>query len=757
MNAAMSRWTSASGVVAVMLAIIAPLALVAAAGWVVLNFNDAEERQAIENAGAVVNGNVANRGDAANAMDWLLQQQQPEVILLGPSYANTDVRPDIIAARLKIPRNDIALLSIPMSVGAHWYAVMKNRVFANGHRPKLVVVVSGMQSMLLNTPLTESSYVNLRVHLPDEEDPEISKRVQSDTRLQLARLREKRGQVRLAFAGLLRVAPARALLDSKPWETRRALDAVFDDAMVDMALHTEGTSIAINREERTYDETMLPTPDESFMPVITALVQEHGARMVWVRPPMSPDIPADMEDVVVDGAQERAIAMLHEMGASYLDMRALPMSRDMFKNEDHMNEEGSRRFSEALGKALWDLDAMRVGGGADTVEPFTAASIELVQDLGEPRELPQAEADWPGSGTWIHPGTTLEIKFDQGWQPIRGPFVVQVVAEQLAGVEGLPTLAVDGHPVTLKPSDPNSQWRIWKAKALPRVPSEAFEIALSVPADGPFLRLSGLSIGERTARSFIVGDQAAVDGARAELFGVFSLVDGVMVDETIHPSFLKPPGIVPKEKKRFVMDAPGKMARFDTPKWFFLSDEVLIGETNFGSRCSPLRVTDNDRLLPFPNVPCVEVQRKGRGRSCHTPDGIYFAAADGTDPYRNGRKYKLILDDGRKCDGAVWLYPKDHFRVKFPAERLAVFRKGATSFSLAMRYLQKRKAQIRVKLTVDGEVRIDELLDGRDYKSAKPKTWRLDPPLPVDVQDVELEVENLEYTFYLINEATLSE
>ena len=136
----MWRPRSISGVLARLLTVVSPLILLTAAGWVVYHFDDAEERQAIENAGRVVNARVASGGDAAEAVDWLLARHDPEVVLIGPSYANTDVRPDIIAARLKIPRNDIALVSIPNSVGAHWYAVLKNRVFAGGYRPKLVVV-----------------------------------------------------------------------------------------------------------------------------------------------------------------------------------------------------------------------------------------------------------------------------------------------------------------------------------------------------------------------------------------------------------------------------------------------------------------------------------------------------------------------------------------------------------------------------------------------------------------------------------------
>ena len=54
------------------------------------------------------------------------------------------------------------------------------------------------------------------------------------------------------------------------------------------------------------------------------------------------------------------------------------------------------------------------------------------------------------------------------------------------------------------------------------------------------------------------------------------------------------------------------------------------------------------------------------------------------------------------------------------------------------------------------ETLIEEEIDGRTLYD-RPKVWRLEPPLPPGTTDVELVVENLEFTFYLFEELALSE
>jgi len=59
-------------------------------------------------------------------------------------------------------------------------------------------------------------------------------------------------------------------------------------------------------------------------------------------------------------------------------------------------------------------------------------------------------------------------------------------------------------------------------------------------------------------------------------------------------------------------------------------------------------------------------------------------------------------------------------------------------------------------LRVGEEVRLEEEVDGRRFKSG-PLTWEVDPPIQSSDGEVVLEIENHDYVFYLINEATLSE
>jgi len=737
-------------VVAILLAVLGPLLVLGSAFVLLDTWEDEEDANATRNAGRILNSRVIDRGVVA-AMEALLDQRQPEVLIIGPSYANTDVKPDLLATRLKVPRDKVLLLSVPNSVGSHWYAVLKNRVYANGHRPKLVVVVSGLQSMLLTTPLTESSFVNLRVHLGDTSDPEIDARVRQTASMRMARLREQRGKVRKVLFDVLRFRPTQWLFTGKgggplsAGETRGALERVFDDANVDMRLHIASMPIVeANRlGERAYTPEMLPGPGESFVPVITDLVEGNEGRVVWVRPPMSPHAPEHLDDIVLPGVQEQTMAMLADKAGDFVDMRALPMTADMFKNEDHMNEEGSRRFSEALATTLQELDALEPKARPGLLPPLTAT----VSLDGTPA---------PGLTT-VPPGSTATWSLAEGWAPLRGTFALGVAAQQAASEADAPAVwSVAGQPVDLpRLSEADGTVRVQGDRKL-APPGEAFEVSVSVPEGAGALRVDGLALGRRLGRSFLVGDAVALDGHRAELFGVHQVEGGVLADHTVRPTYRRKPVKVPGHD-RPVVDLPRlKLAAFATERWAFLSDERLIGETHFGSRCSPLRITEDGAVLPNANVPCQEVKRQGEGRSCHTTDRIFFAASDATDPAANGRTYRLVLDEQRLCDGAVWLYPKDPFDVAWPSERLAGFREGARFFTFGARYLNQRPAKLRLQLAVNGEVRIDEELDGRDLKKGA-RTWRLDPPIPPGTTDVELSVENLAHVFYLVEEATLSE
>jgi hypothetical protein len=736
-----------SQLLAGVLAVVGPLLVLKVCHDLVMSWRDLEEWTAERNAGRVFNAKVID-GGAVAAIERLLETRDPDVIVLGPSYANTDVRIDLLAARLGISKDEIAMMSVPNSTGAHWYTMLKYRVYGGGYRPKLVVVVSGLQSMLLTTPLTESSYVNLFVQLPVGGDPFVASKVDhsllssegvSAGGLWWARMREQRGKVRTWWFDQIRDLAATTVLPVNRAQVRTALNRVFDDANIDMRLHGASTPVVevVRGPESYYTPDLLPSPEGSFIGDVTALVSEHGGRVVWVRPPMSPHVPDELDDVVLPGVQEHTIRLVEEKGGSFVDMRSLPMTSAMFKDEDHMNTEGSRRFSEALANALIELDALHPAAGPGGPPPLQVQTTGLSDD------------------GWVQPGATATWTVAD-WEPVRGTFgcdlflqatsLQGVVATMNGAVAPLQAKAVPGTGLLRANADTSS---------VP-APQGPFTITLSVPSDGAPVQVLALALGRKLRRTFVVGDAETLAGRSVRLMGVTRVVDGVLIDDSIHPTYLAPITRVPGHDRK-VVDLPDEDAAvFETENWAFLSDEALMGESAYGSRCSPLRVTENGKLLPMPNVPCTDVKRKGRGRSCHTTDRIFFSAPDGTDPAHNGRTYRLVLDEARRCDGSAWIYPTDKFEVAFPPAQLSELVEGARWLTLGAKYLNFRESMLLVKLTVDGAVRLDTAIDGRQLKLG-PKIWPLDPPILPTAREVVLTIENTGHVFYLVQEITLSE
>ena len=71
------------------------------------------------------------------------------------------------------------------------------------------------------------------------------------------------------------------------------------------------------------------------------------------------------------------------------------------------------------------------------------------------------------------------------------------------------------------------------------------------------------------------------------------------------------------------------------------------------------------------------------------------------------------------------------------------------------RYLSYRAADLRVRLLVDGAPVLDVQVGAKDLVDGA-RTWPLQRPVDVRGRSVVLEVENLDNTFYLVDEATLT-
>jgi len=336
-----------------------PLLLVPIALGLVWSFEPPALREASQGGEptTVVNGDRVQSTLVEN-IESRLAESEPEVLVIGNSYALTNVSPEGIAKGLGLAESQVMVVAVPNTVSSHWYAILKNRVYANGHRPRFVILLSDLQSALAVSPRSESSLTNLNVHLSDHE-PVLEAKLQQIDDYTTRRLRTNRVKMRdYALKGarnlLVDVLYWREFEQRNRARTNAAMDRVFHAKNTDLRLHTSiGPGVADYELEITaFDPADLPHPRASLIPEIAQLVDANGGTAVFLRPPMSPLLPDDVGDVVPEESEALVAKIVDKRAGWYVDLRDLDMHAGHFDNVDHMNEEGARRFTEATAQLL---------------------------------------------------------------------------------------------------------------------------------------------------------------------------------------------------------------------------------------------------------------------------------------------------------------------------------------------------------------------------------------------------------------------
>ncbi len=382
-------------VVAAILAVVFPALILAGAYVGLTQLRSNSDLREDRNAGFVLNGKPV-KGGVVRAIERAMTAE-PEVIILGNSLSNTDLLPSLLAQRLGIPKSKVQKFSIPNSLGSHWYVVLKNRVYANGHQPRLVILLSDMQSQLAIHPRTEPSYVNLSVQLDREGgepilDKKMGRRNWAATYF-WDQIREEREDLRDTMLKSARnlivdiVHGSRGSATSHA-ATSKALDRVFADDRTDMLLHHSVIPVMSGERELVpFDPADLPRPKDSLIPDICDIVSENGGKAVFLRPPMSPLLPPEAGDLVTQGTEGRVYALAKAHGGIYLDMRSFEMADGLFHNVDHMNPAGARRFTEAVAQILNQIEPPKKLKGRVEREAELFTAFDLAGSRVASREI----------------------------------------------------------------------------------------------------------------------------------------------------------------------------------------------------------------------------------------------------------------------------------------------------------------------------------------------------------------------------------
>ena len=308
----------------------------------------------------------------AGAMEaTLARAPDAQVLVLGSSLARTGLRTEVLAERLGLPPDGVVLLTLPNATAAHWYAILKNRVYANGYRPRAVLVVGALTTMLTPDVLKDANVSRL-VNQLGADEPVIDRKVFG-------------GQGAWSYRWRLYRAQASALRDdwlddgrdrTLAWAFRRRDDlafgerlaqrtnaVIFADEAMDYALHRRGGFQLEAVEE--LEVTELDVRADSFVVDLARLAGQHEATTIFVRTPFPPSNPDN--DWLPPAVEAEAEAVMAEEGALYLDLRGLDLEEQHFRDMRHLTFEGAARFTRALGDTLAQLGVparSRPGGWA---------------------------------------------------------------------------------------------------------------------------------------------------------------------------------------------------------------------------------------------------------------------------------------------------------------------------------------------------------------------------------------------------------
>ncbi len=310
----------------------------------------------------------------ARAFDRRMDEHSPEVLVLGSSLAHRGVDLGVLARELGVPRDRVEMLQLPHASAAHWYAILKNRVYERGHRPRLVIVAGALTTMLNHDLLQTGGNLDRLVEQLGPSEPVLSDRVLGLTspadffglyaRTAASRWRdhlltEARDRVLLAFT-------TRPRLDEATRLAERVNEAVFSNARMDYELHREaGVGASGGLAAHAPDTFVLR--EQGLLDAMDALADAHGSQLVWVRMPFPPSN-RDVDSVPPE-IESDALAWWNELGSGYLDLRSLDLSDADFEDMRHLSRRGAVTFTVGLARAL---QALRAGGGMTVVQGVKA-------------------------------------------------------------------------------------------------------------------------------------------------------------------------------------------------------------------------------------------------------------------------------------------------------------------------------------------------------------------------------------------------
>lgn len=651
------------------------------------------------------------------AIQDALARGKPGIVILGNSKATSDIDRKVLRTTLgyepQIVTTNVAATSAPA-----WYAVLEQQVFAGGFTPEIVIVYGQFGAILR----TEAPYAYERKAIEDllvGPSPALEQKVLGDVSSRRAIARHRATTVHGDLLTAVRDYAVGALLATDRAEGVRVAGAALAQPALDKLLGANAHFLAreaarvvpvVDRPQELAMTAGDTPPAESLIPDFMTLAAAHGARIVFVRAPMAPS--TTHADSVSAEVERDALAVIAAGGASWIDLHALDLPTNAFKDDYHAGPVGRALITQALADAVV-RNRILEGGVAEATPPLLPTSVERVgtppalppptferiatlpcaflarlpapfafvaEDFqaanGFPRSTPLVARDASGAVLPRAPNAGFGATCAGAWQHRRGGAMVAPATGDPTGI----TFALASEASV--PDDKGKPtWWVYPGTTTRwhyDAPPEGGTVRVSVEARASkgataTLRVAGVPVSlepvGRQLRASLDLDVSGpwdldVEAGRDTWLKIDQLLIGDDPPRAIVESEFT--SVSPLFHRRRSASTPVAIAqgappvvgptsaRIDVPELAWLADDRF--NARLGRPCSPVQVVAGEEPITEAHLNEKQANQPGRRGYAHLGDALILPLPSEKMP---AGPYSLRLDPARRCGSATWVYPGD--------------------------------------------------------------------------------------------------
>ena len=286
-----------------------------------------------------------------------LNQEQPEIFMLGDSMLGSDVEESIVDEKLQ---RKVKVISLPGTASTIWYLIIKNNIVLAEHKPKYLVVSFRDSMMTVPGFRTTGRYFELIDEFATPADTLLIERAYINQMTPLEKFMEarmplfgSRWTIRQSIDYYVRYLLGSMLLDCDTTCMDQAMESTFENSNLDLTFLSQAINAAddyfYTDKTLDFDEQI----DKSLLPEIIRLCKENNIQLILVRMPTLRFTTSGTKPSGLDDYIQNLGGFLEENNVFFLDFdQKKDMPAEYFSDTLHLNEQGKLIFTDELSEAL---------------------------------------------------------------------------------------------------------------------------------------------------------------------------------------------------------------------------------------------------------------------------------------------------------------------------------------------------------------------------------------------------------------------